>query len=229
MASNGPRNSRRLPDTVRRRLEVATAMAWEALVEAHTAQALDFLALLAERVEQQEALARYMREMGIIEPMATPVRTRVLVALEEAESGRVPVVLHEAEGAARAAEPQRGGEGEEGEAGGEGWRRFTPGALVSGVRERQKSRDEVDRLVLLATARAEERVIGTHVDNAITFAALLDAALGLDRAVQEYIQTVGLGGPRAQAVFQRTMARLADVHLPRPRWSPPLRPPQART
>jgi hypothetical protein len=74
----------------------------------------------------------------------------------------------------------------------------------------------------LALARAEEAVIATHVDNAITFAALLDEVLPLDRATQEYIEAVGLSGGRAQAVHQRTMARLADVHLPLPaRVDPP--------
>ena len=218
MATNGPRNARRLPDAMRRRVEVASAMAWEALVEAHTTHALDFIALMEGRLDMQDALSRYLREMGVIEPMATAVRTKVLVALEDAESAGARVLLHEAEAAAAEEPPAVAPEDDE--EGSEGWRRFTPGALVSGVRERQKSRDETDRLVLLAIARAEEDVIGAHVDNAITFAALLDSAVGLDRAVQEYIGEVGLAGPRAQAVFQRTMARLAEVHLPRLRGAP---------
>jgi hypothetical protein len=219
MPSNAARSTRRLPDAVRRRLDVATAMAWEALVDAHTTQALDFIALLQERFSLEEALDRYLRELGILEPMATGVRTKVLVALESAEaSGRIRLQFEEE------AIPPEEEPGEE-----EGWRRFTPGALVSGVRERQRNRDEAERLVMLATARAEEAVIATHVDNAITFAALLDAAVGLDRAVQEYIQSVGLQGGRAQAVFQRTMARLADVHLPRLHAAPDGRVPRARS
>ncbi len=211
--ANGSRGSRRLPDAMRRRVEVASAMAWEALVESHTAHALDFIGLMEGRLSMPDALNRYLREMGVIEPMATAVRTKVLVALEDAEAAGERVLLHEAEGAAgqaevRPAEPRE-------DTGTERWRRFTPGALVSGVRERQREKDETDRLVMLALARSEEDIIQTHVDNAITFAALLDSAIGPDGAVQEYIGEVGLGGPRAQAVFQRTMAKLADVHLPR--------------
>lgn len=215
MPANGAWNARRLPDAMRRRVEVATAMAWEALVDAHTTHALDFIALLDGRLSMQDALTRYLREMGIIEPMSTAVRTKVLVALEDAESAGRRVLLHEA--APLASDGVAEGE-QEGE--GEGWRRFTPGALVRGVRESNRSREETDRIILLATARAEEDVIGTHVDNAITFAALLESLIGLDKAVQEYIHVVGLGGPRAQAVFQRTMARLAEVHLPRLRPGP---------
>ncbi len=214
MAGTGAWNPRRVPDAMSRRVEVAAAMAWEALVDAHTAHALDFIALLDGRLSMQDALTRYLREMGVIEPMSTAVRTKVLVALEDAESAGRRVLLHEAEAAAAQDEPR------EPEQEGERWRRFTPGALVSGVRERNKSREETEKVVMLAMARAEEDVIGTHVDNAITFAALLDSAIGLDKAVQEYIEVVGLGGPRAQAVFQRTMARLAEVHLPRLRPGP---------
>ncbi len=170
-----------------------------------------------------DALNRYLREMGVIEPMGTAVRTKVLVALEDAEAAGERVLLHEAEGAAgdplpKPPEPRE-------DTGGELWRRFTPGALVSGVRERQREKDETDRLVMLALARSEEDVIQTHVDNAITFAALLDSTIGPDGAIQEYVGEVGLSGPRAQAVFQRTMAKLADVHLPRLR---PFAPPAAR-
>lgn len=220
MPSKGPFYPRRVPDSVHRRVEVATAMAWESLVDAHTAHALDFMVLLAGRLEMQDALNRYVREVGVIEPMSTAVRTRVLVALEDEESAGRRVQLHEAEVAATEAAHEAAAEQEAErrvEEEGERWRRLTPRALVSGVRERQRSRDETERLVLLAMARAEEDVIGTHVDHAITFAALLEPFMGLDRAVKEYIHVVGLGGPRAQAVFQRTMARLADVHLPRPR------------
>ncbi len=205
MVTNAIRGKGRLPDPLRRRLEVASAMAWESLVDAHAEEALEFLALLHGRMGMQDALSRYLREMGIVEPMTTSVRTKVLVALEHAEGGRVPMVRDPA----RPREEDDPGEEED-----EGWRRFTPGALVRGVRERQEERDETDRVVMLAMARAEEDIIQKHVDNAITFAALLESTVGLDGAVQEYIRTVGLGGGRAQAVFQRTMARLAEVHLP---------------
>jgi hypothetical protein len=68
--------------------------------------------------------------------------------------------------------------------------------------------------VLLSLARAEENVIRTHVENAIGFVALLQEMLPLDEAVEQYLGAVRVVGSRAQAVMQRTMARLADVHLP---------------
>jgi hypothetical protein len=176
-------------------------MAWESLVEAHTQHALNFLALFLERMTFEEAVNRYLREMDVAEPMTTAIRTRVLVALEDT-------------GRDQAARPELTDETPAGEEGEEGWRRFTPDALMRGVKERQGKKEETERFVLLAIARSEEALLNAHVDNAITFAALLDQHLPLDRAVQEYIRTVGLAGSRAQSAFQRTMARLADVHLP---------------
>jgi hypothetical protein len=141
------------------------------------------------------------------------VRTRALVTIEgdgERNERNPPIALR----------PGQDDEGET-EAIDEGlWRRFRPDVAYREMRERGRRDDETDNLVKLALARAEEAAIATHVDSAITFAALLDDVLPIDRAVQEYLDSVGLTGGRAQAVHQRTMARLADVHLPIP---PPTR------
>jgi hypothetical protein len=91
-----------------------------------------------------------------------------------------------------------------------------------GIRERGRQREERDRLLQLCLARAEEGVILTHVDNAATFANLLEPHMPLGRAVEEYNRYLSLKGGRAQAVFQRTMARLAEDRLPpRPQRSLP--------
>lgn len=192
-----PLTPRRLPEGVRRRLEVTTAMAWEALVEAHTRYALHFVALLGGRLDLRETLDRYLREMRLPESMAASVRTRVLVSLEDVEPVTGPGLPIEQE-----------------DAGDEGWRRFRPGILMRGVKERRRRDEAAEAVIKLALARAEEGVILTHVDNALSFAALLDPYLPLDRAVAEYVDAMELVGGRAQAVFQRAMARLAEVHLP---------------
>jgi hypothetical protein len=208
MAGPARFSTRRLPDTLRSRLEVTTALAWEALVETHVDQAHAFVQLVRERMPLEESLPRYLLELDLGDSIASAVRTRVLVRAEPDDridrdppiAIRPPVTTPEA-----AADDDEGG-----------WRRFRPDVVVRGLRERQRRDDETEGWMKLALARAEEAVIATHVDNAITFAALLDPVMPLDRATQEYIDAVGLSGGRAQAVHQRTMARLADVHLPMP-------------
>lgn len=209
---NPPRG---LSDTVRRKLEVATAMAWEALVESHVAEATSFVTLLADRLSLEDSLTRYFREMDLTDTMVTAIRTRVLLASE----GEHPETAQGTEPAAASAPEADAGPGatrpllSEEDAEEEGWRRFMPDAVVRGVRERQRRSEEVERTVQLALARSEEALIRTHVENAISFAALLDDHVPLDRAVQQYLGAVLLTGCRGQVVFQRTMARLADVHL----------------
>jgi hypothetical protein len=197
-------DSRRLPDNIRRRVEVATAMAWESLVETHVAHASQFVALFSERLALDAALTRYLLEMDLGDSVAAAVRTRVLVGVEEASragNGRPSPALP-------GSEPT----GDEVE----GWRRFRPDVVVREIVQRQRRDDEVEAWIQLAIARAEEGVITTHVENAITFAALLEEYLPTDRAVLHYLGAGNLSGGRAQTIFQRTMARLADVHLPVP-------------
>ena len=182
-------------------------MAWEALVDAHVEQALEFMALFADRFELEESIDRYGREMDLPDTMATAVRTRVLVTVEDQQTKRAEEPL-----------PIRG----DGEAGvddenenEEGWKRFRPDLVMRGVIDRQRKNEETDRLIELAIARAEEQIIKVHVDNAITFAALLEDSGSLSRGVGQYLSALNVTGGRGQSVLQRTMARLADVHLPR--------------
>jgi hypothetical protein len=192
---------------------VASATAWESLVEAHASHALRLIALLADRLPFDEAVTRYLREMEVSESMAAAVRNRVLVALEDAErpdDSRPSLHLFAASGDEE--EPQ-----EEEDAAARpaaGWRRFRPDVLMRGLKERHRRNDETEGWIRLAIARAEEGIIATHVDNAITFAALLDPHMPLERAIEEYNGALGLTGPRAQAVLQRAMARLAEARLP---------------
>jgi len=206
-------STKRLPDSARSRLEVSTALAWEALVETHAAQAAAFVQLLSDRVPLEETLPRYMLELDLSESMAAAVRTRVIVALESPEASEAITAADTLELRAPGASDNEAAEPASDES---GWRRFRPDVVVREFRERQKRDDITEGLIKLALARAEEAVIATHVDNAITFAALLEGWLPIDRAVQEYLEAVTLSGGRAQAVHQRTMARLADVHLPIP-------------
>jgi hypothetical protein len=146
--------------------------------------------------------------MDMSETMGAAIRTRVLVTLEEASAqpadGSTPARSAEEDTAALVIDD-----------GDEGWKRFRPDVVMRGVFERQRKNEEVERLVELAIARSEEQIIKTHVDNAITFAALLEDSGSLSRGVSQYLTSLNLVGGRGQAVLQRTMARLADVHLPR--------------
>jgi hypothetical protein len=196
---------RSLPEGLRRKLDVTTAMAWEDLVDSHVAQATAFVLRLEDFIPIEETLTRYLREMDLTETMASAVRTRVLLGLEELDE--VKNSSHATSGEPHDGETEADDDEET------VWDRFRPSAVVREVKERQRKGEELDRLTMLLLARGEDRVMETHVENAIGFAALLDGSMALDRAVQLYLGSVNLSGCRGQVVFQRTMARLADVHL----------------
>jgi hypothetical protein len=208
-----PRRSppRGLGEAMRRKLEVTSALAWESLVDTHVEQANQFIALLSDHWPIEEALPRYLREMDLDGTMVAAIRTRVLMHSEEQAA-------HTGGSQSQGASAAQFGMGavtdnEDAESTASWTLLAQPRRVVRGVLERQRRNEEIDRIVQLSLARAEENVIRTHVENAIGFVALLEEDLTLDRCVQQYLGAVGLHGSRAQAVFQRTMARLADVHL----------------
>ncbi len=211
MTPIGPLNFRRGPEHVRRQVDVAAAAAWEALVESHTSHALRFVALMAARLDFDEALDRYLDELDVQEPMASAVRSRVLIALEHALQSDPERPSLRAYGDA-AGHPA--GEGEAGGGGQRGLGRFRPDVLMKGLARKVRETEEIDEWVRLAVARAEEGVIRAHVDNAIIFVAVLRGHEPLHEAVDDYMELMRVSGGRAQSVHQRTMARLADLHLP---------------
>jgi hypothetical protein len=200
----GPLKFKRMPESVRRQVEVTAASAWEALVEVHSAHALRFVALMSMRMPFDEAVSRYLAEMDVRDPMASSIRSRVLVALEEAERDDPD----------RPALPRLENGVADGEAETDGLRRFRPDRLMKDIARKVRETGAAEQWVALAIARAEEGVIRAHIDNAITLSAILRGHADLDEAVEEYIDLLRVTGGRAQAVFQRTMAQLADLHLP---------------
>jgi hypothetical protein len=208
MATPNRLGPRRLGDGIRRKLEVTSAMAWESLVETHVEQATQFIQLMQAHEPVQESLPRYLAELDLADTMGAAIRTRVLMRLEdEAVQGSTDGAAGEPTPAATGPDHGRNVDG--------GWALLrNPQRVVQDVIRRQRRNEEAERITQLALARAEEYVIRTHVENAIGFVALLQDQMPLDRAVQQYLASIGLTGSRAQTVFQRTMAKLADVHLP---------------
>ena len=72
---------RRLDESAERRLKLAQARAEERIIEAHLENALMFVDALAEDLPYDRAIDTYVRAMGVPEPLASVVATRVLVVL----------------------------------------------------------------------------------------------------------------------------------------------------
>lgn len=204
MAPIGPLSGRRLPETLRRQVDVAGAAAWEALVEVHARHALRFITLLSERYDFDVATDRYLDELDVRDPMASAVRSRVLIDLERALREAPPPPPPPSEDEA----------GEDDAETAQGLSRLRPDKLVKDLARLVRETGTPDERVRLAVARAEEAVIRSHVDNAVTYARLLRDHAVLNDAVDDYLELMRVTGGRGQSVHQRAMARLAEIYLP---------------
>src|ERR1700712_328377 len=72
---------RKLEPAAERRLRLAQARAEEAIIRAHSDNALMFVDTLSEDLSFDRAIETYVREMAIPEPLASTVATRTLVVL----------------------------------------------------------------------------------------------------------------------------------------------------
>src|SRR5581483_7508219 len=72
---------RKLEPAAERRLRLALARAEEAIIRAHSDNALMFVDTLAEDLSFDRAIETYVREMAIPEPLASTIATRTLVVL----------------------------------------------------------------------------------------------------------------------------------------------------
>src|SRR5580704_5124507 len=73
--------SKKLQPATERRMRLAQARAEEAIIRAHVESALTFVDALAEELPFDRAIDSYIRVMGVTEPLASIVVTRVLVVL----------------------------------------------------------------------------------------------------------------------------------------------------
>jgi hypothetical protein len=181
---------RRIPEALHLQMRIAYAGAWEALIDTHTRQALQFVCEFAPRVRVLDAMDLYFRVTAVPEAMQEVVRSRTLTALE-LES--LPAFT-ELPGLA-------------------GWRRFRLDLVIEQQRYRRRYREKTLALARMVGARAAEAVVATHVENAIEFIRLLKGAMPVNAAADHYLREFSLPASVAQMVMQRVQARVAGEEL----------------
>ncbi len=171
-----------------RRMQVAYARAWEALLETHRAEAASFVEALAPLVTVDEALDAYFREVPVPLGMRDAVRTGAFLRLDFAAL-----------------------DAPAGEQTPRGWALLNPGTLIGVTRRVASATQEARRRSVLATARALEGIAGTHKQNAIDIAATRPGSS--EEGVRHYIRTMDLPTQAAQMVYQQALAAMAVDEL----------------
>ena len=136
---------RRIPDALHLQVRVGYAASWEALIDTHTRQALQFVTEFASRIPVLEGLDLYFRVTAVPEGMHEVVRSRTLTALDL----KTAAAAHGAAGPHRvAAAPARS-------------RRSSSSAIAAATASARWSWPG------WSGARAAEAVVATHVENAL--------------------------------------------------------------
>ena len=186
----------RLPDELDRALEHGEALAREDLIETHARLACDLVDVLAPRMAFDEAIDRYLESMGLENEDAEAVGSRAVALLDERDIR---------EDLAR--EATRGWQFD--------WRYATPLGALRFIKRQMKRSAEEQLWLELAAARAEEVIADAHARHARRFVEVLEEEVDPTRAVELYVERLGLPEIRARIVYQRVLARLAESLLPR--------------
>ena len=193
-----PFASKDLSDPMRRRVELAVAVAQERLLATHVEHVLRLIRLVGEQVPFESALNIYTRLLRLSEDEARNITTRALAVIGEkaTETEAWPELVTQAE-VDQAQE--------------KGSRSF-----VKQIRQRLRGRvnEELRRWVELAAARTEVAVLGTHVENALGFVELLQNEMPFTEAVELYLEALDVRDSVAEVAYYMALAKIADQQLP---------------
>ena len=181
---------RRIPDALHLPVRVGYAASWEALIDTHTRQALQFVTEFASRISVLEGLDLYFRVTAVPEGMHEVVRARTLTALD-LKTLPPPMELPALTG----------------------WGRLRLDLVLEHNRYRRRYHERTLELAQMAGARAAEAVIATHVENALELAWLLRGVMPVNATADHYVREFGLPASVAQMVMQRVQARVAADEL----------------
>lgn len=196
-----PFASKDLPEPLRRRVELAIAVAQERLLSTHVNHALGLIQLVGKQVPFENALNIYTRMLRLSDDEARVITTRALAILGEraAETEEWPEFASEAP-----VEKVTNGETAR--------RKF-----MSTFRQRLRGRvkDDLRRWVELAAARTEIAILDTHVDNGMNFVELLDGELTFDESVELYLEALEVRESIAEVAYYMALTRLSEQYLPK--------------
>lgn len=169
---------------------MAYAVAWEALVDTHTEQALLFIGEFASRLAPIDALELYFTVAPVSESMHEAIRTRTLSTIElDCLPPRAPLPVLR------------------------GWRLLRLDLLLKLMRYRRAYHEKTLDLAKMVGAQAAEKVTNTHVRNARDFADLMASLMPVEKAVAAYLRAFYLPLGAGQVVMQRVKAAVAGSHL----------------
>jgi hypothetical protein len=182
---------RRLTAARSQELQVAAAVAREAVVQLHADHALDLIRCASGRVAELRMLDIYSRLLELSGPAEEVVANRVLAALGRTRAASAAAgTFREAEGDDVAADDH---------------------SLLRTLRRRLRGRvhDVLRRTVELRVGVVNAALLELHVTHACGFVALLDGSRGIVEACRRYRELVPMPSSLAGVLYLLVLDRLA--------------------
>ncbi|HEX6307779.1 MAG TPA: hypothetical protein VFZ69_06290 [Longimicrobiales bacterium] len=192
-----PFSSKDLSESMRRRVELAIAVAQERLLSTHVDHALRLIQLVGEHVPFENALGIYTRLLRLSDDEARVITTRALAIIGE-QARETPAFVELPPDTSEPEEPESS-------------RSFL---RIMRQRLRGRVKDDLRRWVELAAARTEVALLNTHVENARNFVELLDKEQAPTEAVELYLDALEVRESVAEVTYYLALARIADEELP---------------
>jgi hypothetical protein len=192
-----PFSSKDLSEGLRRRVDLAIAVAQERLLSTHVDHALRLIQLVGEQVPFENALGIYTRLLRLSDDEARVITTRALAILGEQHQDAPEYTGP----ALDTPEPDEDD---------------SPRSVLRNMRQRLRGRVKADlrRWVELSAARTEVAILNAHVDNAINFVELLEKEQPSAEAVELYLDALEVRESVAEVAYYMALARIADEELP---------------
>jgi hypothetical protein len=190
--------SRDLSEPMRRRVELAVAVAQERLLSTHVDHALRLIQLVGEQVPFENALGIYTRLLRLSDDESRVITTRALAILGEQVIDTSSAAWKEAGAAAAESEDE------------------TRRSFLRNMRQRLRGRvkDDLRLYVELSAARTEVAILNTHVENSLNFVELLNKEQQPSEAVELYLDALEVRESLAEVTYYMALSRIADEQLP---------------
>jgi len=199
--------TRKISRAMQRQVDLTTAVCQERLLSTHVRHVLALVDLVANELPFDSAVDIYARILRLTPEQARNVGSRALAAigrrtgLTEAEDLNLDLADDESD-----LDDGTDHAGDEG--------RFD--AVFSRVRRRIRGRvkDDLRQRINLASARAEDALFETHVQNALVFGKALAEEVPLHEAVDLYLDVMAIPEGVSDVIFNRSLRIVADDVLP---------------
>jgi hypothetical protein len=191
------KTSRKLNAAKRRELEVAAAVAREAVLQLHVARAVKMIDMAGDKVSALRMVNIYLRLQSLAGPEGAIVANRVLALLgQRGHKGPITTLYVEGEMDVQSEEPR---------------------SVFRIVRDRLRGRVHLDlrRWVELHSGSTQVALLDIHVRHALRFVKELADTHSISEAVELYSELTGVAAAVEDALYVFVLDRLAADELPR--------------